>query len=150
MNQFVDEHTIMMREFLRNISTLTGEDLEADEELETAVNTTSSQILPIVTLTPQSPDTPHRSIKKKYQMLQYKDINLGVVEEGNFEPELIDLGKQLSILHSLLVTILSGLDDVSKFKFLFFGLKPGTQKKNTIIINITSKLPENIKTNNHY
>jgi len=83
-------------------------------------------------------------------MLQHTDINLGVVEEGNFEPELIDLGKQLSILHSLLVTILSGLDDVSKFKFLFFGLKPGTQKKNTIIINITSKLPENIKTNNHY
>ena len=37
-------------------------------------------------------------------------------EEPNFELELIDLGKQLSILHSLLVTILAAMDPSAKAK----------------------------------
>lgn len=115
MNQFVEEHTILMREFLRNISTLTPEDLEEDQQkmmiAETKGRNTSS-ILPIVTLTPQTPDTPHRSIRRQYQIDQAIDLSAPRIEEGNFEPELIDLGKQLSISHSLLVTILSGLEEV--------------------------------------
>ncbi len=121
MNQFVDEHTIMMREFLRNISSLTAEDLKVEEEakqmsadLNMAVSS-SNQVLPILTLTPQSPNKSYKTIPQTCQIFHQSDNNVGVMEERNFKPELIDLGKQLSILHSLLVTILSGLDDVSNY-----------------------------------
>ncbi|CAF0849147.1 unnamed protein product [Brachionus calyciflorus] len=87
MNQFVDEHTNLMRDFLRKISTLTE-----DEKFELK---NEGQVLPILTLTPQTP----------------KSKNL------NYDLELVDLGKQLSILHSLLSSIENGLDEQSKIKF---------------------------------
>ena len=124
MNQFVEEHTIMMREFLRHISTITDDDLAeqskkptkiAANNSETTTNNSSSfkptnQNLPIVTLTPQSPETPRRAM----QHLMSLEFNQS--EEPNFELELIDLGKQLSILHSLLVTILAAMDPSAKAK----------------------------------
>lgn len=116
MNKFVEEHTVLMREFLRNISTLTEEEkLEINQSNQTAKIT---NVLPIVTLTPQTPDTPHRTSTKNNLVdsefnNQSIDFNLSIPdEETNFEPELIDLGKQLSILHSLLVTILASIDEV--------------------------------------
>ena len=118
MNKFVEEHTILMREFLRNISTLTEEEkLEINQSNQ---NAKMKNILPIVTLTPQTPDTPHRTIKNNVIDNDYNnqsiDYNLSLPdEESNFEPELIDLGKQLSILHSLLVTILGSFDEVSLY-----------------------------------
>ena len=103
MNEFVEEHTILMKEFLRNISTPTDADL-----LNESVKLNRS-VLPIVTLTPQTPNMPHRSMR------QQQELNTG--DESNFEFDIIDLGKQLSILHSLLVTILAGLDQVKATDF---------------------------------
>ena len=114
----------MMREFLRHISTITDDDLAeqskkptkiAANNSETTTNNSSSfkptnQNLPIVTLTPQSPETPRRAM----QHLMSLEFNQS--EEPNFELELIDLGKQLSILHSLLVTILAAMDPSAKAK----------------------------------
>jgi hypothetical protein len=104
MNQFVEEHTVLMREFLRNISTLNNDDLA---ELNESTNSTNrlnksaqTAVLPIVTLTPQTPN------------MQLKDTEQPINREQNYELEIIDLGKQLSILHSLLVSILTGLDEV--------------------------------------
>jgi hypothetical protein len=79
MNKFVDEHTIMMHEFLNNISTLTEE--EANNEM---INFNS--ILP---MTPTSP------------------INNNI--ETCLNVESIDLGKQLSILHVILTSVIKDL-----------------------------------------
>lgn len=118
MNQFVEEHTILMREFLRKISTITDEDLEEQSQKANKANNLNTegngkshkQNLPIVTLTPQSPETPRRAMQTLMN-LEFNQRN-----EPDFELELIDLGKQLSILHSLLVTILAGMDDTTKAK----------------------------------
>jgi hypothetical protein len=119
MNQFVDEHTILMREFLRNISTLTADDEELlmsesndfqvgllnsnPNVVGIGVSTNRKNSLPIVNLTPQTPTTKRNS-------------------EVNFNLELIDLAKQLSILHMLLTSILNGLEDVRKLKLNFYLL----------------------------
>jgi len=63
-----------------------------------------------VTLTPQSPETPRRAMQR------LMSLEFNQPEEPNFELELIDLGKQLSILHSLLVTILAAMDPSAKAK----------------------------------
>ena len=103
MNRFVDEHTVLMREFLRNISTLSDEEqheleLEKTRWEKTASSTASAPISSFV-LTPQH--TPNSSAAS---VLPNNELN--------FDLEPIDLGKQLSILHSLLTSILSTLDEV--------------------------------------
>ena len=107
MNEFVEEHTILMKEFLRNISTSTEADL-----LNESVKLNRS-VLPIVTLTPQTPNMPHRSMRQQQELTE---------DESNFEFDFIDLGKQLSILHSLLVTILASLDEVKATDFKTLSL----------------------------
>lgn len=84
MNQFVDEHTSLMRDFLRKISTLSE-----DEEFELM---NEGQVLPDF-----SPRT--------HKLASNPDL------------ELVDLGKQLSILHSLLTSIEMGLDEANRSKF---------------------------------
>lgn len=84
MNQFVDEHTNLMRDFLRKISTI-----NEDEELELA---NEGQILP------------------EFNPRIHKITT-------NSDLELVDLGKQLSILHSLLTSIELGLEEPNKCKF---------------------------------
>ena len=106
MNRFVDEHTVLMREFLRNISTLSDEEqheleLEKTRWEKTASSTASAPISSFV-LTPQhTPNSSSASVLPNNEL--------------NFDLEPIDLGKQLSILHSLLTSILSTLDEVLYF-----------------------------------
>ena len=97
MNEFVDEHTLLMREFLRNISTFNA----TDEIRAIELSSPTPPQPPILTLTPQTPKT--SSSRKQTSIL----IN----HEVNFNLDLIDLGKQLSIVHSLLVSILASIDE---------------------------------------
>lgn len=69
------------------------------------------QILPILTLTPQTPEPRSRSNRNESVLL---NPNLS---ENDFDVELTDIGKQLSILHTLLTSILSGLDEGTRSKF---------------------------------
>ena len=150
MNQFVEEHTILMREFLRNISTITDDDLAIENNQLKALannyetsrintnNINTNQNLPIVTLTPQSPDrSRHEILSSEYNQNE---------NDSDFEPELIDLGKQLSILHSLLVTILAGLDE-TKIKFtdeIMDILNEINEFKNNVdFVNLPSSIVEN-------
>jgi hypothetical protein len=135
MNQFVDEHTILMRDFLRNISTFNESDLIAMQDQQT---------IPMVTLTPQTPKTlkfalpknsssatseantpdmdhhpeqhTHLNVEPPQHSSSRKQTSILINHEVNFDLDLIDLGKQLSVLHSLLVTILAGLDESTKKK----------------------------------
>jgi hypothetical protein len=100
MNSFVNEHTILMREFLRKISTFTEEELMPDNH---ALN-----LMPINTPPTPPPPPPATAPPSKASNSS---------QEKSFDLELIDLGKQLSILHSLLNTIYSTLDDTAKIKF---------------------------------
>ncbi len=87
MNDFVEEHTSLMREFLRNIST-------NNNKINDDYN---KNILPIITLTPQ---TPNQSAK----LYSMKRPTIEITESSNnnnnnnkqFDLDLIDLGKQLS------------------------------------------------------
>ena len=92
MNLFVNEHTILMREFLRKISTI------SDEDVLLAEQSTDNSMMPIVSLTPLTPKTSP------------------TMQDTNFDLEFIDLGKQLSILHGLLTSICASLDETVKLK----------------------------------
>jgi hypothetical protein len=128
MNDFVEEHTSLMREFLRNIST-------NNNKINDDYN---KNILPIITLTPQ---TPNQSAK----LYSMKRPTIEITESSNnnnnnnkqFDLDLIDLGKQLSILYSLLTSIINSLDDVTKSKF------------DNTLINILNEINE-MKLNNNY
>ena len=112
MNNFVNEHTILMREFLRKISTLTDEDVLLAE----AERVQPKLSPPVLALTPQSMGaTP--TIAHSHPDLTRKKTQLLTNQEMNFDLELIDFGKQLSILHSLLHSIHSTLDESTKLKF---------------------------------
>jgi len=110
MNQFVEEHTSLMREFLRNISTIPEGDLLTDY---------NKNILPIVTLTPQTPNKPTKKCYTTSPSIEITDFDPSNEQKSkfknfnNFDLDLIDLGKQLSIVHSLLTTIISSLDEVT-------------------------------------
>jgi hypothetical protein len=142
MNAFVDEHTILMRDFLRNISTLSEADYRAMQEQ------IHQHTIPIVTLTPQTPKTlkfaplPAESggatitdddddggncnddedsdlylqqqHQRHHKSAVAKKASILINHEVNYDLDLIDLGKQLSILHTLLVTILAGVDEATK------------------------------------
>ena len=95
MNKFVDEHTVLMREFLRNISTST-------ETSDLSSNNSSTDSLSSATTTSSVYD------KLTNRTDNYDDNNNDLI----FNCDLIDSGKQLSILHSLLVNIISSLDKV--------------------------------------
>lgn len=69
MNKFVDEHTLLMKEFLRNIST--SNDLNDSIEAASPIN---------------------------------------IQNEIPFNHDIIDIGKQLSILHTILTNNLSNID----------------------------------------
>jgi len=118
MNSFVNEHTILMREFLRKISTLTDEDLLSFDQDSLNLKHVGAALTP--TNTPpfviSTPTTTSSSILQRPEMGR-KKTKLLTNQEINFDLELIDLGKQLSILHSLLNSIYSTLDETTKTKF---------------------------------
>lgn len=152
MNRFVDEHTVLMREFLRNISTLTDEE---EQQLLTQSNNSSvlssihhqqqiwhgpnanknaAQMMGMASsfvLTPQTPSSVpinnnnnnnsngnnnNNNTTSNYHRSTTMDSIASPVQshliEYQFDLELIDLGKQLSILHCLLTSILTTLDEV--------------------------------------
>ena len=128
MNQFVEEHTSLMREFLRNISTAHESDLATDY---------NKNILPIVTLTPQTPNKSSSSSANKSYANHSPSIEIADCDASNeqqiqkqkpktnfrnFDLDLIDLGKQLSIVHTLLTNIINTLDEVKSSYFLFKDL----------------------------
>jgi hypothetical protein len=119
MNSFVNEHTILMREFLRKISTLTDEDLISFDQ--NALNLKHVGVTLTPTNTPpfviSTPTTTSSSSILQHPELGRKKTKLLTNQEINFDLELIDLGKQLSILHSLLNSIYSTLDEATKSKF---------------------------------
>jgi len=91
----------LMREFLRNISTL-----EPKEESQLESN---NQVCSSVSLTPETPN-----------LLTQTNTNGHVNNldaEVNFQLELNELSKQLSILHTLLTSIVSGFDENQRIKF---------------------------------
>jgi hypothetical protein len=91
MNKFVDEHTVLMREFLRNIST------RNDTSSLSSKNSSNDSL---------SSDSTSSSIidNKKINNDNYtsSDDTHDNHKEAPFSCDLIDFGKQLSILHSLL------------------------------------------------
>jgi hypothetical protein len=95
MNTFVDEHTLLMREFLRNISTM--------NELEMIKNSASSL----------------NNNNLDYQT--YGDECNNENHEINFELEKIDIGKQSSILHGLLSSIFTAFDEVKRLPICFIA-----------------------------
>ena len=120
MNHFVAEHTVLMREFLRNISS--AETCPLTEQNNCESGTTMSKqflnktILPIVTLTPQTPNMSKGLRNNLPNFVLANNVETkSAKNEASYEMELIDLGKQLSILHSLLNSIISALDKVCLF-----------------------------------
>lgn len=91
MNTFVDEHSILMREFLRNISTMS-----------------SSELL----------SSPIKNNQNNRTVINYQTVmNYNTpINEINFELELIDIGKQACILHGILVSTFCNLDESIRFK----------------------------------
>ena len=108
MNKFVDEHTVLMREFLRNISSNNeinnfSSKNSSTDSLSSTSTTTSSSI---------------NESKKNNANNEHNNGN----NELKFNCDLIDLGKQLSILHTLLLNTLSNLEKVCIFTFLIIYL----------------------------
>jgi hypothetical protein len=90
MNTFVDEHSILMREFLRNISSMSSSEL----------------------LCSPSKSNQNRTVIN-YQTVLNSNSS---INEINFELELIDIGKQACILHGILVSTFCNLDDTTLLK----------------------------------
>ena len=156
MNSFVNEHTILMREFLRKISTLTDEDLiESEQE-----SLLPRHVAPMLSLTPTNTppfviSTPTiTSTNSQHPELSRKKTKLLTNQEINFDLELIDLGKQLSILHSLLNSIYSTLDEKAKTKIgneiieILEELNDLKKNKLTSISNPNFISVQNISSNN--
>lgn len=125
MNKFVEEHTILMKGFLRSISTSLPPPNHHDFEPTTNGRYYYSN-KPSTTSTPESslPQTPMSSSRSSLNT--NNDCDSSRLYNGHsgghshkkeipFNSDLIDLGKQLSILHTILVNVLSGLDQVSCF-----------------------------------
>jgi len=117
MNSFVDEHSILMREFLRNISSMSNGELLS------------------------SPITNNQN--NKTVINQQTAINLNSpINEINFELELIDIGKQACILHSILVSTFGNLSDTTLVKI--------DQDLKDILNEINNLKMSNLTANNLY
>jgi hypothetical protein len=135
MNKFVDEHTILMKGFLRSISTSSVSSTSSTANGYVDVNgyeyaMSSNTIQKFSSSTspesssPQTPlSTSRSSLNTNNNMADYSDR---YKKEMPFNSDLIDLGKQLSILHSILVSIIAGLDQVAMRFFLIFLFTPFT------------------------
>ncbi len=102
MNKFVDEHTVLMREFLRNISTRNDTSSLSSKNSSTdslSSDSTSSSIIDNKKITNDNNYTSSDDTHDNHK-------------ETPFSCDLIDFGKQLSILHSLLSSIIPTLDKV--------------------------------------
>ena len=122
MNKFVDEHTVLMREFLRNIST---NSYTIDLQVK---NNSSTDSLSSATTTSSINDA--RKLDAANEDMN-SDNESNNNKESKFSCDLIDSGKQLSILHSLLVNIMSSLDKVN--------LLTGNTNSFVILLIVTQK-----------
>lgn len=137
MNKFVDEHTILMREFLRNISTSHIVNASSSTNDPNNEITSSNQAISTVTITVNSNEASSSKIdstlinhQSSTESLSSSSINSLIISSNDsgdentativqqcqykeFNCDLIDFGKQLSIFHALLVSIFTTLDKVS-------------------------------------
>lgn len=116
MNSFVDEHTLLMRDFLRNISTLESDEIETFMSTTTTTPSTSSSQTPAhhksIKFAPPASLPLHSSPSNSHPPTRHNKQTSSILvnHEINYESDPVDLGKQLSILHTLLVSIMNSIE----------------------------------------
>lgn len=123
MNSFVDDHTILMREFLRAIS---SNDNEPTSQMSKNEFTDSAYSQTTTSNTGDSlPPSPISSSNSSLDEQHPQNAQNSATPQQQQKPkellfnfDLIDLGKQLSVLHTLLENVIASIPDQAKFKQL--------------------------------